>query len=223
MTARSGTASSSSSVATASIPPTTSAVGCTTLTRPANDSREVGEDAPARRRRVALGADDDDVRRLEDRAQRPHGGLPVAQVGVVLQQVVGGQVELDAHDAVLEPLPVHQPDGAEHAQHGRVPGQRLGDEAAEPGCPGDQRQVLQQHRGDALVVVGVGDGEGDLGLVPAGPAWYSPTPMSAPSDSATSVTCRRTSCTVARSSSSSGMNRRRLKNRRYVDVSSSCS
>ena len=44
-------------------------------------------------------------------------------------------------------------------------GKRLGHEAAKPGGLGDHRQVLQQDRGDALVVVGVGDGEGDLGFV----------------------------------------------------------
>ena len=169
MTARSGTSSSSSSVATASIPPTTSAVACTTLTRPLNDSRRWARirrpgDVSSRSAPITTTCDG-----CEDRAQRPHGGAPVAQVGVVLQEVVGGQIELDAHDAVLEPVPMHQPDGAEHPQHRHVPGKGVGDQATEPGGPSDQRQILQQHRRHALVVVGVGDGEGDLGLDPAWP------------------------------------------------------
>ena len=127
----------------------------------------MGEDPPARRHLVAIGADHHDVRGLDDRAQRPHGGAPVAQVGVVLQKVVGGQIELDAHDAVLEPVPMHQPDRLEHPEHRHVPGKGVGHQVTEPGGPSDQRQILQQHRCHALVVVGVGDGEGDLGLDPA--------------------------------------------------------
>ena len=154
-------------MATASIPPTVDAVGFMTLTRPVNDSmrwariRRPGDVASS------TGTDHDDVGGPHDRSQRAHGGLPVAQVGVVLQQVVGGQVELDVHDAVLEPAPVDQPDRVEHPQHGGVPGKGLGNEPAEPGRPGDQRQILQQHGRDALMVVGVGDGEGDLGILPA--------------------------------------------------------
>ncbi len=77
---------------------------------------EVGEHPSTRRRGVVAGADHDDVGRLDDRAQGTHRRLPVAQVGVVLQDVVVGQVELDAHDAVLEPDPVDEADGAEHAR-----------------------------------------------------------------------------------------------------------
>ena len=68
------------------------------------------------------------------------------------------------NDAVLEPVPMDQPDGAEHAQHRRVFGQRLGDQTLEARCSGDECEVLQQHGGDALVMVGVGDGERHLGL-----------------------------------------------------------
>ena len=53
-----------------------------------------------------------------------------------------------------------QPDGAEDRQHGGSAAASR-DEAAEPGDLGDHRQILQQHRGDALVVVGVSNGEGD--------------------------------------------------------------
>ena len=59
---------------------------------------------------------------------------------------------------------MHQPDGAEHAQHRGVVGKRLGDQSTEPGGLGDQGQILQQHGRDAFVVVGVGDGERDLGI-----------------------------------------------------------
>ena len=38
-----------------------------------------------------------------------------------------------------------------------------------PAASGDQREVLQQDGGDAFVVVGVGDGEGDLGFLAARP------------------------------------------------------
>ena len=86
---------------------------------------------------------------------------------MVLHKVVGGQIELDAHDAVLEPVPTHQPDRLEHPEHRHVPGKGVGHQVTEPGGPSDQRQILQQHRCHALVVVGVGDGEGDLGLDPA--------------------------------------------------------
>ena len=129
---------------------------------------EVGEDPPTWRRGVVAGSDHHHVRRVDDRAQRADDRLPVAQVGVVLEQGIGGQVELDLDDPVLEPHTVDQSDRVEHAQHGGVGGQGLGDEPAEPGRLGDQRQILQQHGGDALVVVGVGDGEGDLGVVGSG-------------------------------------------------------
>ena len=61
-----------------------------------------------------------------------------------------------------------QADGPEDPSHRRVPRHRRGDEPAEPGGPGDHRQVLQQHRADALVLVEVGDGERHLGLLAAG-------------------------------------------------------
>ena len=86
---------------------------------------------------------------------------------MVLQEVVGGEIELDADGSVLEPAPVHQPDGAEDPLHGHVGGQGLGHQAAEPGGLGDQGEVLQQDRRHAFVVVGIGDGKGDLGFFPA--------------------------------------------------------
>jgi hypothetical protein len=81
------------------------------------------------------GADDDNVGRPSDRPQRPHRGLPVTQVGTVLHHVVGRQVELDVHDAIVEPVPVNEADGAEDAEHRGVDGKGLGDEATEPGSP----------------------------------------------------------------------------------------
>ena len=86
---------------------------------------------------------------------------------MVLQEVVGVEIELDAHGSVLEPASVHQPDGAEDPLHRHVGGQGLGHQAAEPGRLSDQREVLQQDRRHAFVVVGIGDGEGDLGFLPA--------------------------------------------------------
>ena len=95
--------------ATASTPPTTPAVGCTTLTRPLNDSRRWARirrpgDVSSRPAPITTTCDG-----LDERPQRPHHRPPVAQVGVVLQEVVGGQVELDVYDAVLEPVPWTSP------------------------------------------------------------------------------------------------------------------
>ena len=129
---------------------------------------QVGEDAPTRRRGVA-GTEDDHVTGTQDRLQRAHGAAPVAQVGTVLQQVFGGQIEVDLHGAVFEPAAVDQPDVSEDPLHAGVVRERLGDEAAEAGLAGDAGEVLEQHRGDTLLVMGVGDGEGHLGLLAAGP------------------------------------------------------
>ena len=100
---------------------------------PGERCAKVIEDPPAGPAPVAAGADDDDVRRLQDRSKGLDGGAPVPQVGVVLHEVGRRQVELDMDDAVGEPLASHQADGAEHASHRRVPRHRLGDEPAEPG------------------------------------------------------------------------------------------
>ena len=64
--------------------------------------------------------DDDDVAGVEDRLQRADSTGPITQVGVVLQEIVGGQVEMDVHGAVLEPAAVDQPDVTEHALHADV-------------------------------------------------------------------------------------------------------
>ena len=86
-------------------------------------------------------------------------------ISVVLQEVVRGQVELNAHHPVVQPAAVRESDRPEHLLHRRVVGKRLRHEAAKPGGLGDHRQILEQDRGDALVVVGVGNGEGDLGFL----------------------------------------------------------
>ena len=127
--------------------------------------QQVSENPPAGGRLVAAGADDDDVLGFDERPQRADCGLPVALISVVLQEVVCGQVELNAHGSLVQPAAVRESDGAEHLLHRRVVGECLRDEAAKPGGLGDHRQILEQDRGDALVVVGVGNGEGDLGLL----------------------------------------------------------
>jgi hypothetical protein len=86
-------------------------------------------------------------------------------ISVVLQEVVRGQVELNAHHPVVQPAAVRESDRPEHLLHRRVVGEHLRHEASEPGSLGDHRQILEQDRGDALVVVGLGNGERDLGFV----------------------------------------------------------
>ena len=126
---------------------------------------QVGQDPPAGRCRVVTCIDHDHMPWLEERSQRAHRRAPVTRRGVVLQQIVGRQVELHVDDAVVEPAPLDQADGAEHRLHGLVPRKRFGDEPAKPGGPGDDCEVLEQDGRDSLVVVRVGHGEGDLGLV----------------------------------------------------------
>ena len=197
MTARSGTASSSSSRRDRADTVDIAHRAVDDAGSPAERLDEVGDDAPPRCRVILLHAEHDHMRRIDDRPQRAHGGPPVALVGVVLEDVVGRQVELDVDHAVVQPAAVGEPDGAEHGLHRGVVGQRLGDETAKAGGLGDHRQVLQEDRGDALVVMGVGHGEGDLGFVAcAAAAKYSPTPTRASPDSATRATCRPTSLIV---------------------------
>ena len=52
----------------------------------------------------------------------------------------------------------------EDLQHGGVPRQNIGDQFLEPGVAGDGHEVAHQRRADALSLVGIVHGEGDLGL-----------------------------------------------------------
>ena len=114
-----------------------------------------------------VSTEDDHVAGAEDRLERADGAAPVAQVGMVLQQVIGGEIELHVHGAVLEPTAVDQADVAEHALHTDVVRERLRHQPPEPGLAGDAGEILEQHRGDALLVMGVGHGERHLRLFTA--------------------------------------------------------
>jgi hypothetical protein len=86
---------------------------------------------------------------------------------VVLQHVIGRQVELDVNGAAIEPVAEDEPGRPEHRPHALVAGQHLGDEAPIAGGPSDQREVFEEHGGHALAVVVIGDGEGDFGFLAA--------------------------------------------------------
>ena len=129
---------------------------------------EVTQDAPSGRRCDAA-PDDDDVTGVQDWLQRAHSTRPITQVGVVLQEIVGSQVEMDVHGAVLEPAAVDQPDVAEHPLHADVVRECLRHQSPEPGFAGDAGEIFDQHGGDALLVMGVGDGKGHFGFLASWP------------------------------------------------------
>ena len=126
------------------------------------------QDAPSGRCCDAA-PDDDDVAGVEDRLQRADSTGPITQVGVDSTEIVGGQVEMDVHGAVLEPAAVDQPDVTEHAACRRCPGVSA-PPVAEPGFAGDTGEIFDQHGGDALLVMGVGDGKATSASSPPGRA-----------------------------------------------------
>ena len=167
MTARSGTSSSSSSVATASIPPTTSAVACTTLTRPLNDSRRWSRirrpgDVSSRSAPITTTCEGSTIERSDRTAARQsrRSAWSCSRSSAVRSSWTHTTPSSN-QCRCTSPTDSNTPSIA------LFPGKGVGHQVTEPGGPGDQRQILQQHRRHALVVVGVGDGEGDLGLDPA--------------------------------------------------------
>ena len=68
---------------------------------------------------------------------------------------------------MVQPAAVGESDRSEHRLHRPIVRQRLGNQPAKARRLGDHRQILEQDGGDALVVAGVGYGEGDLGVVPS--------------------------------------------------------
>ena len=95
--------------------------------------------------------------------------LPVAQLGVILHEVLGRQIEFDVDRPVLEPAPVNQPDIPEDSLHADVVRQRLGDQPSKAGLAGNSGKILEQHGGDAFLMMIVGDGKGHLGLLTTRP------------------------------------------------------
>ena len=107
--------------------------------------------------------------RCQQRLQARHVRVQVpaphrVQVHARLAQRRG---ERDRHGyfdhAAAVPAPHGQPGIAEYLQHGVVVWQHLGDEGLHAAGAGQRDQVLEQQRGDAAPMHGVGDRQGDLG------------------------------------------------------------
>ncbi|MNW54971.1 hypothetical protein D3C74_326020 [compost metagenome] len=78
-----------------------------------------------------------------------------------------GRVEVDADrdDPVVDVLARGVPGLPEDREHLAVLRQHLGAEPPHPALPRRDREVLEQHRAQSAPLLGIGDVEGDLGLV----------------------------------------------------------
>ena len=157
------------------------------------------------------------VRPRQQRPQRRDCRRPVTTFGFVLEQFLAGQVELDVNLALLVPCSLGQSDRAEHELHRVVASHGLGNPAMKPGRACNQSEVLRQHRGNALVLVGVSLGERDVCFVQPWTRQYSPTPVTSRPSRANSTTRLRMSCPPGGCSRSSNSTGRNPKNRWYVE------
>ena len=122
-------------------------------------AEQVSSDRTLARRR----ADHGHAARPEERAQR-RGDRDVVALGNPRAQALGGgdreaQLDLAAFDSALDLVA----GGREDGEHAGVLGQHLGDEARDPGLARAERELLEQARADPAALLGVGDGERDLG------------------------------------------------------------
>ena len=97
---------------------------------------------------LCVSTEHDDVAWAEDRLERADGAAPVAQVSMILQQVIGGEIELHVHGTVLEPT-AGGPGRRRAKPHTDVV-RASRPPAAGTRLAGDAGEILEQHRGDAL-------------------------------------------------------------------------
>ena len=124
---------------------------------------DVAEELAADRAASLGGADDGDAPRLEEGSERRDDRLVVAGLDVLAVRLGRRDRELHLELAALELARQLEPGRLEHAQHGAVIRQHVGDEALDPDLGGSRRQLLEQPRPDPAALVLVGDGEGRLG------------------------------------------------------------
>ena len=123
------------------------------------------EHAVAEAARGASYADDRHAGRVEQRAEGPRCGPPLAPVGGLHGLAGGVRTQLDLHLAGHRLAGGREPGRAEDPQHAVVVAEDLGREAADPVAPAEGGEVLQQQAAQASATVLVGDEEGDLGAV----------------------------------------------------------
>ena len=124
---------------------------------------DVPEELTADRAAPLRSADDGDSRRLEERPQRGDDRLVVTRVDVLAVRLGRRDRELHLELAALELARQLESGGLEHAQHGAVVGQHVGDEALDSHLGGALGQPLEQSSADPASLMLVGDGERRFG------------------------------------------------------------